>query len=364
MSSAISAETLPSLIQDLPESLYEESVMSDEVRELNSSPQAVIVTNVDVAIQCNKLGETLKEPEGILSLDRFRGNPDLIQFYTGFDNYKHLKFFFGILGPAANELNYQCLQVNLAPLDQLFLTMIRLRRAKEITELSFLFGVSRQTVGRIFCTWINFMYCQLKELNIWPSRRSVQQHMPQHFGKLFPSTRVILDATECPIIKSKNVASQSATFSHYKNKNTVKTVIGCTPRGAISFISETYGGSASDRQIIERSQLCTSSGIFEAGDSIMADRGLMVQDLFATKHVTVNTPHLLKGKSQLEREELIADRCIASKRIHIERIIGLAKTYKILDRKLSCYEINMAEKIIFICFAIQNFRKCIVGPLA
>jgi len=94
-------------------------------------------------------------------------------------------------------------------------------------------------------------------------------------------------------------------------------MIGCTPRGAVCFISESYGGSTSDRQIIERSPLCTEPGYFTSGDSIMADQGIMVQDLFASKNVPVNTPHMLKGKSQPEPEQVVHDRLVAAKIIHI-----------------------------------------------
>jgi hypothetical protein len=92
-----------------------------------------------------------------------------------------------------------------------------------------------------------------------------------------------------------------------------------------------YGGSVSDRQIIEDSNILDNS-MFDSGDSIMADRGIMVQDLFANQNVCVNTPTMLKGKSQLEPEEIIRDRRIASKRIHIERVIGLSKAFTILRK--------------------------------
>ena len=59
----------------------------------------------------------------------------------------------------------------------------------------------------------------------------------------------------------------------------------------------------------------------------MADKGIMTQDLFATQNVYVNTPSLLKGESQLDPEEIVRDRRVASKRIHVERVIGLAKTF-------------------------------------
>lgn len=56
-----------------------------------------------------------------------------------------------------------------------------------------------------------------------------------------------------------------------------------------------------------------------------------VQDLFANNDVQVNTPTILKGKSKLDAHEVVHDRRVASKRIHVERVIGLAKRYKILN---------------------------------
>jgi hypothetical protein len=173
------------------------------------------------------------------------------------------------------------------------------------------------------------LYFQLKELEdqFWPSKEIIKEHMPIDFSKKFPNTRVILDATEQPIHKPSNVEAQFKTWSSYKHKNTLKTMIGVTPNGAVSYVSSTYGGSVSDRQIIERSSLL-DVGKFDAGDSIMADRGILVQDLFANQDVFINTPTLLKGKSQLDAEEIVRDRRVASKCIHVERVIGLQRGSK------------------------------------
>lgn len=147
-----------------------------------------------------------------------------------------------------------------------------------------LFQVSQSTVSRIIITWINYLYFQLKEINIWPSQEIIKETMPSDFSKKFPKTRVIMDATEIPIERPSNVESQSATWSNYKHKNTLKAMIGCSPRRALTFISDSYGGSASDRQIIEKSNLLDhASQSFEKGDFIMADRGILVQDLFANQ---------------------------------------------------------------------------------
>ena len=82
----------------------------------------------------------------------------------------------------------------------------------------------------------------------------------------------MFDGTECPIKKPKAAAVQWVTFSSYKNHNTAKVLVGVTPGGQVSYVSPAYGGSTSNRQIVERSDL---TRICNPTDSIMADKGLM-----------------------------------------------------------------------------------------
>jgi hypothetical protein len=64
----------------------------------------------------------------------------------------------------------------------------------------------------------------------------------------------------------------------------LKTISGITPNSDVSFVSSAYAGSASDRQTIERSTLLDADK-FSSGESIMADSGIMTQDLFASQNV-------------------------------------------------------------------------------
>ena len=136
-------------------------------------------------------------------------------------------------------------------------------------------------------------------------------------------------------------------------------MIGISPKGVVTYISPSYGGSCSDRQIIERSPLL-EAGMFSPGESIMADRGITVQDLFANRDVKVNIPRTMKGVTQLPAEVVKEDRRIASKRVHVERVIQLAKTYKILTDKMDHSRTPIGGKIIYVCFALCNFRLNIV----
>ena len=55
------------------------------------------------------------------------------------------------------------------------------------------------------------------------------------------------------------------------------------------------------------------------------------------------------------------DRKIASKRVHVERIIGLSKTYKILQQPMKNTESAFAKQIIKVCFYLCNCRANIVS---
>ncbi|XP_067139420.1 uncharacterized protein [Centruroides vittatus] len=294
-----------------------------------------------------------------MSVERFEFDNNAIHYYTVLENYNSFNFVLQSLGPAAYSLKYYKFQVvTLAVPNQLFLTLIKLRLNTANFELSRMFSVSEETVRNVFITWINFMYLQWQELDIWSERSLVDTYMPRDFKMKFPNTRVIIDSLECKISKPKNPVAQQATWSSYKNDKTLKAVVGCTPGGLVSFVSEAYGGSASDRRIAERSSLCK---ITEAKDCVMADRGFNIQDLLITKDVVVNTPTFMRGKAQLSSSLLSRDRKISSKRIHIERIIGMARTYKILRQHMHPTVTKLGSEIIFICFMLCNFRPCIVG---
>jgi len=114
-------------------------------------------------------------------------------------------------------------------------------------ELSRMFKISKNSVANVFITWINFMAVQWRKLHLFASRDATTFFMPYDFRHKFPSTRLIIDGMECPIKKPHNPVTQQATFSSYKNRNTIKVVVGSTPGGLISYISPAYGGSTSDR---------------------------------------------------------------------------------------------------------------------
>ena len=305
----------------------------------------------DAAIQCQLFPSGSK-----FRFADFKQDKKALQYFTGFDDLQQFTLFKDIVMSSLDSLEYKC--TALSSVDQLFLTLVKLRQGLDHQLLSYMFGVSEATVSRIFSSWINHMYCLLKKIPIWPEKQVILDTMPEEFKKRYSSTRVIIDSTEIPIEKPSNIRAQSFTFSTYKNRNTIKVLIGITPKGAVSYISDCYGGAASDRSIIERSHLlANASEMFERGDSIMADKGFLVQDLFAPFDVTINTPTFMKGKTRLTEAQRLEDIAVSSKRVHVERVIGFAKTFKIIEGVLPFNLLPLSNKIVFLCFMLVNFEK-------
>lgn len=272
-------------------------------------------------------------------------------------------FFFFSLGPAVYTLSYFKYPppAHLDPQNMFFMTLIILKQNKTYQEVAFSFSTTEGQVSNIFITWIRFMYLQWQEIDIWPSNELTHFFSPRDFYTKFPSTRIIIDGTECPIKKPSLPKAQQASFSVYKNRNTVKVVVGCTPGGLVSFVSPSYGGATSDRQIFERNNVGRKCN---HGDSIMADKGFDIQDLLVPHNVMLNIPSFFKKTNKLSCETVKRDRRVASKRVHIERIIGLAKTYKILSSPMIQTHTLLSSEIIFVCFMLCNFKKGIVGKHA
>ncbi|ESO93882.1 hypothetical protein LOTGIDRAFT_153356 [Lottia gigantea] len=244
--------------------------------------------------------QTLPLKQYYFSSENFKDDSAGIHFYTGLEFYAKFLMVFQSLGAAVHHLHaaHSSGTISILPaIDQFFLTLIKFRQHKTNFELSRMFGISEFSDSNIFITWVCFMFKQWSELNIWPPREVVYYYSPKDFKSKFPATRCIVVGTEIPIKKPKPPLTQQATFSTYKNQNTVKTLVSATPAGLIVDITKAYGGSTSDRQIIERGGLVS---MCDPGDSIMADKGFNVQDIFAPKNVTVNIPSFFRKKTDFQ----------------------------------------------------------------
>ena len=359
-----------------------EPLLSDySVHELPDHGEASSDIVVDVALTSriealeieNRL---LKEELSTRKVTYFRigdiaADDSLVKFYTGFTSYEILLSFFDFLGPSVHQLTYWGSSDNrisrrrrkkLDPLNQLFLTLVKLRLNLRVKDLACRFGISLGLVSKYITTWICFLYHHLKEIEWMPTVQQVRATLPVAFKQKYPTTYAIIDASEVFLETPSDLQMQSSTWSSYKHHNTAKFLVACTPNGSISYVSPLYVGSISDVE------LTRVSGFLDTlknkpGISIMADRGFTIQDQLKPLGVNLNIPPFMEGRKQLPSEEVLKGRQIASVRIHVERAIGRIKNYSILKGTLPLSMARLANQIVCVCAWLINFQPAVVPLL-
>lgn len=139
---------------------------------------------------------------------------------------------------------------------------------------------------------------------------------------------------------------------------TLKGLIGITPGGSISFISSLYTGRISDREIVERSGFLEQ--VFDVGDSVMADKGLLIQDLFQPG-VSLNMPPFLGDQVQFSANDTVDTQSIASLRMHVERAINKIKNFHIWDKVIPINLFGTVNQMWSVCAFLCNLQNPIIS---
>lgn len=137
------------------------------------------------------------------------------------------------------------------------------------------------------------------------------------------------------------MAIQKETYSAYKYRNTLKGLVGVAPNGCITFVSDLYPGSTSDKKIVQN---CKILNQMEVGDLILADKGFLIRDI-VPQGVHVNIPLFLTDPQFTPYQ---IQQTITRAPIHVERAIRRMKVCKILQhipQSLLCHASHVFQVI-------------------
>ena len=143
--------------------------------------------------------------------------------------------------------------------------------------------------------------------------------------------------------------------SSYKSHTTFKGLIGISPSGHITFISQLYAGSISDREITVRSGFLKLP--FPVGDIVIADKGFAISDLLEPMGVGLNIPPFVRSRSQQNPSEVIATQEITSERIHVERAINKVKNFQLFNQVVP---LSLAGRWT-VCAILTNLQNPIIS---
>ncbi|XP_065658475.1 uncharacterized protein LOC136082991 [Hydra vulgaris] len=143
--------------------------------------------------------------------------------------------------------------------EEFLMTLMRLRLGLLNEDIADRFDISKALCSNIFTTFFRIIaYILGNAIIVWLPSEVIKKNLTETFVKAkHHKCRVILDCFEIFIERPKSLYNQPVTWSDYKHYNTVKVLIGIAPNRYITFISECYGGRASDKFITSDSILVT-----------------------------------------------------------------------------------------------------------
>ncbi|KAM7312276.1 uncharacterized protein ISCGN_009181, partial [Ixodes scapularis] len=244
---------------------------------------------------------------------------------------------------------------------KLLLFLVKMKHGLTFSALGVLFGIHRTSASRIFYTILDVLYVSTQGWIQWFSRDVVHASMPASFRSKYPNCSLIVDCSEVRIEKPSKVSDRVNCWSNYKSDFTLKFLVGITPSGYITFISDVYGGRASDTYIIANSRLVN---LLEPGDMVMADKGFpRVKCDLESKDVTLVMPPFARANEQFTEAEMKETYKVASHRNHVERCIQRIKSFAILSQRLTPELKCHIDKILHVCSMLANLQGPVIKTL-
>ena len=123
-------------------------------------------------------------------------------------------------------------------------------------------------------------------------------------------------------------------------------------------MSHGWGGRVSDNEITLKSRFLD---YLQHGDCILADRGFTIAEELASCGATLKIPHLAKEKIQMSGKEVDASRKISNVRIHVERVIGRLRKFRILQSNVPMIQFKLFNDVMIIIAGLVNLNNSAVS---
>lgn len=166
-----------------------------------------------------------------------------------------------------------------------------------------------------------------------------------------------MDCTEIPVATLKCINCCIACYSNYKGRRTVKFLLGITPAGLISYVSEAYSGKASDKQIFNEQHFLELLDAFT--DELMVDKGFNIQQECLNKGVRLHIPPFLRTDRHTEADAMLNE-SIAKSRIHVERATQRIKLFRIMQTTVEAPILGVINSIMTVICALVNLSAPIL----
>lgn len=217
----------------------------------------------------------------------------------------------------------------LAPRDQILLSIIWLRQYPTNELLGFLFGVSDSTASRVLSRVIPLLEAAGKDTMRMPDPGRKHRKELDTLLKETPDLAVIIDTFEQHVQRSKERSDADAHYSGKKKQHTLKSQIAVDEvSGAICDVAGSVPGPTADITLLKDSKLMERlpAGVGGLGDlAYVGIADLHPQQLGASPR---RKP---RGKDR-PPEDVAFNRAFAKRRIKVEHTINRLRRYQCLNQ--------------------------------
>ena len=277
--------------------------------------------------------------------------------FTGMQHYSSVEFLITTIEAQTKERHTFRIKMKY----QVLLFLMKLRLGVSNKVIAKLFNISSTSVSSIFRDLLYIIhkiyYGASGPLSSIPTRQKTELSLPKCFKNEMSNCRIVIDCTEFSMEAPKLMSQKKITYSSYKGRHTMKSLICCAPNGVPVFVSDLFGGSESDKSIVQQSRLLEQ---MLPGDLILADKGFEIYDILPDG-VCLNIPSFLT-KSQFTLNETIRNRAISRARIIVERLNARFKVFKILSC-IKAGDRTKANRLVKVCVAITTLMPTLMDEL-
>ncbi|XP_061728911.1 uncharacterized protein LOC133533855 isoform X2 [Cydia pomonella] len=242
----------------------------------------------------------------------------------------------------------------------IIICLFKLKNNDSFARMSEEFQMARSTIRLVFEKNVVVLSTYFQNCIYLPPLSEIKKKLPLAFKIRYSNVQCIIDCFEIQIEKPSDPEKQAQTWSQYKSCNTMKYLIGCTPAGYISFISQGYGGRTSDKAITENSGFVD---VLPLNAVIMADRGFKeIESLLITKNGKLLRPPSVFANQKMTKKDVIKTKVIASLRVHVERVIRrlrefhMLKPHSVVNNK----HLKYLDDLVIIACGLSNLQNPII----
>ncbi|XP_077384059.1 uncharacterized protein LOC144022809 isoform X2 [Festucalex cinctus] len=282
-----------------------------------------------------------------------------VNMLTGIPTYTLLITTFDMIGGFLKGKS------DLSPFQQYLMTLMKVRLNCSFEFLAFFFCVGIKTAFDNFKHCINVLYCKVvPSFVFWPDRDWIETSLPRAFrNDHFCKTVCIIDYFEILMEMPKDPLASAQCRSSKKSHCTQKYLVGMSPQGSISFISNGWGGKISDKHVTKQSGFLSK---LLPDDLVLAGSGCDAADSANSCQAGLKIAAFTRGKKQLDPLDLGKIRGLASVEKHVEKVTrALREKYKMLQSTvpislidIECMnDVTYLDKIVKVCCALTNISE-------